>query len=209
MYFLYCFLLFLFERRKFQLCVRRRWLIWLFNGGLDWSSGNWNHKPSFGLSWGYGEEILHGGSLVETVWCADFYHLLFLGNFNYLIFSLFIVALVLKKIAFLWCGCFLFLFLRFCVEDMESKEMNLNKECGGAGIGNSKSSGDGFIDRSKVRILLCDNDSNSSDAVFSLLVKCSYQGIFWLSSYFVQFCLVCYVSLVKFYLEFVEYFYWC
>ncbi|GAY67087.1 hypothetical protein CUMW_253820 [Citrus unshiu] len=58
---------------------------------------------------------------------------------------------------------------------MESKEMNLNKECGGAGIGNSKSSGDGFIDRSKVRILLCDNDSNSSDAVFSLLVKCSYQ----------------------------------
>lgn len=53
--------------------------------------------------------------------------------------------------------------------------MNLNKECGGAGIGNSKSSGDGFIDRSKVRILLCDNDSNSSDAVFSLLVKCSYQ----------------------------------
>ena len=56
--------------------------------------------------------------------------------------------------------------------------MNLNKECGGAGIGNSKSSGDGFIDRSKVRILLCDNDSNSSDAVFSLLVKCSYQGMF-------------------------------
>ncbi|XP_031263894.1 two-component response regulator-like APRR1 [Pistacia vera] len=57
---------------------------------------------------------------------------------------------------------------------MESKELNLNKECG-AGVGNSKGGGDGFVDRSKVRILLCDNDANSSEEVFSLLVKCSYQ----------------------------------
>ncbi|KAI3463937.1 hypothetical protein Pfo_020600 [Paulownia fortunei] len=36
-------------------------------------------------------------------------------------------------------------------------------------------SGDGFIDRSKVRILLCDNDEKSSEEVFTLLCKCSYQ----------------------------------
>ncbi|CDP17743.1 unnamed protein product [Coffea canephora] len=36
-------------------------------------------------------------------------------------------------------------------------------------------SGDGFIDRSKVRILLCDNDSKSSKEVSTLLCKCSYQ----------------------------------
>ncbi|TXG51704.1 hypothetical protein EZV62_024228 [Acer yangbiense] len=57
---------------------------------------------------------------------------------------------------------------------MEMKELNLNKECGGGGF-NSKSSGDGFIDRSKVRILLCDNDGSSSEEAFSLLSKCSYQ----------------------------------
>lgn len=44
----------------------------------------------------------------------------------------------------------------------------------GGGGNNSKSS-DGFIDRSKVRILLCDNDSKSLEAVFGLLCKCSYQ----------------------------------
>nr|GEW05391.1 two-component response regulator-like APRR1 [Tanacetum cinerariifolium] len=37
--------------------------------------------------------------------------------------------------------------------------------------------GDGFIDRSKVRILLCDNDSRGSGEVFTLLCKCSYQVI--------------------------------
>lgn len=37
-------------------------------------------------------------------------------------------------------------------------------------------SGDGFIDRSKVRILLCDKDAKSSQEVFTLLCKCSYQG---------------------------------
>ncbi|CAN4086312.1 unnamed protein product [Withania somnifera] len=36
-------------------------------------------------------------------------------------------------------------------------------------------SGDGFIDRSKVRILLCDKDAKSSQEVFILLCKCSYQ----------------------------------
>ncbi|GKU89758.1 hypothetical protein SLEP1_g3853 [Rubroshorea leprosula] len=50
---------------------------------------------------------------------------------------------------------------------MEAKELNLNKEC--------KVGGDGFIDRSKVRILLCDNDSRSSEEVSSLLLRCSYQ----------------------------------
>ncbi|KAK3169107.1 hypothetical protein Dsin_000099 [Dipteronia sinensis] len=59
---------------------------------------------------------------------------------------------------------------------MEMKELNLNKGCGGGG-GNSKSGGDGFIDRRKVRILLCDNDGSSSEEVFSLLSKCSYQVI--------------------------------
>ncbi|XP_044477170.1 two-component response regulator-like APRR1 [Mangifera indica] len=57
---------------------------------------------------------------------------------------------------------------------MESKELNLNKESV-AGVGNSKGGGDGFIDRSKVRILLCDNDANSSEEVLLLLLKCSYQ----------------------------------
>ncbi|KAK1260411.1 Two-component response regulator-like APRR1 [Acorus gramineus] len=35
--------------------------------------------------------------------------------------------------------------------------------------------GGGFLDRSKVRILLCDNDVESSEEVFGLLCKCSYQ----------------------------------
>ncbi|KAJ0236343.1 Two-component response regulator-like APRR1 [Hirschfeldia incana] len=45
--------------------------------------------------------------------------------------------------------------------------MDLNGEC--------KGGGDGFIDRSRVRILLCDNDSNSLGDVFTLLSQCSYQ----------------------------------
>ncbi|XP_073153712.1 two-component response regulator-like APRR1 [Henckelia pumila] len=36
-------------------------------------------------------------------------------------------------------------------------------------------SGDGFIDRSKVRILLCDNDEKSAGVVLTLLCDCSYQ----------------------------------
>ncbi|XP_021761586.1 two-component response regulator-like APRR1 [Chenopodium quinoa] len=43
------------------------------------------------------------------------------------------------------------------------------------GPSNVKNTTDQFIDRSKVRILLCDNDSKSSQEVFSLLCKCSYQ----------------------------------
>ncbi|KAD7116791.1 hypothetical protein E3N88_04059 [Mikania micrantha] len=35
--------------------------------------------------------------------------------------------------------------------------------------------GEGFIDRSKVRILLCDNNLKSSEEAFDLLCKCSYQ----------------------------------
>ncbi|XP_075490115.1 two-component response regulator-like APRR1 isoform X1 [Primulina tabacum] len=38
-------------------------------------------------------------------------------------------------------------------------------------------SGDVFIDRSKVRILLCDNDDKSSEEVFTLLCNCAYQVI--------------------------------
>ncbi|ONI08736.1 hypothetical protein PRUPE_5G197900 [Prunus persica] len=55
---------------------------------------------------------------------------------------------------------------------MESKELNLKKHSENGGSG-----GDGFIDRSKVRILLCDNDEHSSEEVFALLMKCSYQVI--------------------------------
>ncbi|XP_040986764.1 two-component response regulator-like APRR1 [Juglans microcarpa x Juglans regia] len=55
---------------------------------------------------------------------------------------------------------------------MESKELNLSKDFGG---GNTSKGGDGFIDRSKVRILLCDNDAKSLEEVLTLLLKCSYQ----------------------------------
>jgi len=55
------------------------------------------------------------------------------------------------------------------------EEINLNIESGAA---NNGKSGDGFIDRSKVRILLCDNDSKSSQEVFTLLLGCSYQGMY-------------------------------
>lgn len=46
-------------------------------------------------------------------------------------------------------------------------------------------SGDGFIDRSKVRILLCDNDGKRSEEVFTLLCKCSYQGFNLLFIFFI------------------------
>ncbi|KAI9117167.1 hypothetical protein K1719_011333 [Acacia pycnantha] len=57
---------------------------------------------------------------------------------------------------------------------METEEINLNKESV-LGTGNNSKSGDGFIDRSKVRILLCDNDAKSSEEVSTLLLNCSYQ----------------------------------
>ncbi|CAN0870967.1 Two-component response regulator-like APRR1 [Linum grandiflorum] len=50
-----------------------------------------------------------------------------------------------------------------------------NMDCAGAGTMDTGNGGDGFIDRSKVRILLCDNDSSSSEEVYTLLIKCSYQ----------------------------------
>jgi pseudo-response regulator 1 len=70
---------------------------------------------------------------------------------------------------------------------MESKELNLNKDYGG---GNNSRGGDGFIDRSKVRILLCDNDDKSLEEVLTLLLKCSYQGeyCFVYSFIFAYFC---------------------
>lgn len=68
---------------------------------------------------------------------------------------------------------------------MESKELNLNKD---NGVGNNSKGGDGFIDRSKVRILLCDNDDKSLEEVLTLLLKCSYQGLYcFVYSFF--FCL--------------------
>ncbi|KAE9609638.1 putative response regulator and transcription factor RR-A-type family [Lupinus albus] len=56
--------------------------------------------------------------------------------------------------------------------ETESGGLNLNKETNFAGNSNNH---DGIIDRSKVRILLCDNDSKSSQEVFTLLMGCSYQ----------------------------------
>ncbi|KAK4752529.1 hypothetical protein SAY87_021327 [Trapa incisa] len=70
---------------------------------------------------------------------------------------------------------------------MECLALNLNKEIGdcskGGGGGalegnpNPKGGGDGFIDRSKVRILLCDNNANILEEALTLLLKCSYQVI--------------------------------
>ena len=67
---------------------------------------------------------------------------------------------------------------------MESTEVSLNGEGGGGGGNSSKGGGggggggDAFIDRSKVRILVCDNDAKSLEEVSTLLLKCSYQGIY-------------------------------
>lgn len=59
---------------------------------------------------------------------------------------------------------------------MECKEINCNKDCG-VGESNRGGGGAGFVDRSKLKILLCDNDSKSSQEVFTLLLRCSYQVI--------------------------------
>ncbi|KAJ9560049.1 hypothetical protein OSB04_005209 [Centaurea solstitialis] len=59
---------------------------------------------------------------------------------------------------------------------MEPNEILMSRGGGGGGGGNTSGKpGEGFIDRSKVRILLCDNDTKSSEEVFILLCKCSYQ----------------------------------
>jgi hypothetical protein len=44
------------------------------------------------------------------------------------------------------------------------------------GSGAAVAGGQQFVDRSKVRILLCDGGSNSSSEVLRLLCNCSYQG---------------------------------
>ncbi|KAM7268397.1 hypothetical protein ACFE04_010563 [Oxalis oulophora] len=53
---------------------------------------------------------------------------------------------------------------------MDNNNNNMNKESS-----TSVKGGNGFIDRSKVRILLCDNDAKSSHEISALLLKCSYQ----------------------------------
>lgn len=70
--------------------------------------------------------------------------------------------------------------LVFLFVAMERKELNLNKDCEDGGGGGGR--GDGFIDRSKVRILLCESDPDSSKEVFTLLLKCSYQGLLSVST---------------------------
>ncbi|KAL5077906.1 hypothetical protein RYX36_016890 [Vicia faba] len=57
---------------------------------------------------------------------------------------------------------------------MERKGIDLNRET--SGVNNDKI-GDGFVDRSKVRILFCDTDSDSSQEVVTLLLRCCYQVI--------------------------------
>ncbi|XP_042511215.1 two-component response regulator-like APRR1 [Macadamia integrifolia] len=56
---------------------------------------------------------------------------------------------------------------------MEGREGSPHSKEGNVGGGSNNKIP--FLDRSKVRILLCDNDAKSSDEVFSLLCKCSYQ----------------------------------
>ncbi|XP_043721628.1 two-component response regulator-like APRR1 [Telopea speciosissima] len=56
---------------------------------------------------------------------------------------------------------------------MEWKEASLDGKDGDVGGGSNTKIP--FLDRSKVKILLCENDAKSSDEVFSLLNKCSYQ----------------------------------
>lgn len=47
----------------------------------------------------------------------------------------------------------------------------------GVGVGVADAGRHHVLDRSKVKILLCDNDPKSSQEVLQLLCKCSYQGI--------------------------------
>ncbi|RWW08388.1 hypothetical protein GW17_00028180 [Ensete ventricosum] len=58
-------------------------------------------------------------------------------------------------------------------EDEDEGWRCLNEGDGGGGC---DAAGQRSFDRSKVRILLCDNDPKSSQEVFQLLLKCSYQG---------------------------------
>lgn len=49
--------------------------------------------------------------------------------------------------------------------------------CGGGNEGSGRPDG-AFIDRGKVKVLLCDKDPESCQSVMNLLCKCSYQGNF-------------------------------
>lgn len=80
---------------------------------------------------------------------------------------------------------------------MESKELNLNRDCEAGDSGGGGGGADGFIDRSRVRILLCDNNEYSSEEVFTLLVKCSYQGN-------ISFSFISLINLLHVVLNFVE-----
>nr|XP_009384508.1 PREDICTED: two-component response regulator-like PRR1 [Musa acuminata subsp. malaccensis] len=57
-------------------------------------------------------------------------------------------------------------------EDEDEGWRCLNEGDGGGG---GDAAGQRFFDRSKVRILLCDNDPKSSQEILQLLLKCSYQ----------------------------------
>ena len=90
--------------------------------------------------------------------------------------------------------------------DMERRELNLNKGCEGGvdGGGGGGGRSDGFIDRSKVRILLCDSDADSSKEVFTLLLKCSYQGIYIYTHTHIPIATLFLLLLLNFYCVFVS-----
>lgn len=65
--------------------------------------------------------------------------------------------------------------------------MEMEMEMEGAeeqGRGPDGTNSNKLLDRSKVRILLCDPDPRTSQEVLFLLANCSYQGTFLLNSFF-------------------------
>ena len=93
---------------------------------------------------------------------------------------------------------------------MESTEVSLNGEGGGGGGNSSKGGGgggDAFIDRSKVRILVCDNDAKSLEEVSTLLLKCSYQGIYIYCFFLIFLVAFIFFVLVEFY-DLFFFFFW-
>ncbi|RWW52215.1 hypothetical protein BHE74_00041375 [Ensete ventricosum] len=56
----------------------------------------------------------------------------------------------------------------------EGEQRRRGRKDGGSG-GDGDAGGHQFLDRSRVRILLCENDPKSSQEVLQLLLKCSYQ----------------------------------
>ncbi|RRT42551.1 hypothetical protein B296_00057038 [Ensete ventricosum] len=57
----------------------------------------------------------------------------------------------------------------------EGEQRRRGRKDGGSG-GDGDAGGHQFLDRSRVRILLCENDPKSSQEVLQLLLKCSYQA---------------------------------